>query len=191
MKYILVNMNHPISECSKSTQKEYEMRHDWVEKIIHWELCKKLKFDHKWSMYKQESVQENETHKIPWDFEIQTDPLISARRPDLMIVNKKKRTRRIVDFADPADHRVKSKENEKRDKYLDLTREIKKEKTMEYVGDGDTNCGLGTISKCFLKSKDIYRNHPDNSLIKIGQNTEKSPGDNRKLVVTQAPVKDH
>ena len=24
-------------------QKEYKTRHDWVEKIIHWELCKKIK----------------------------------------------------------------------------------------------------------------------------------------------------
>ena len=39
---------------------------------------------------KPESLQENETHKILWDCEIQTDHLISARRPDLMTVNKKR-----------------------------------------------------------------------------------------------------
>ena len=33
------------------------------------------------------SVQENETHKLLWDFEIQTDHLISARRPELIIIN--------------------------------------------------------------------------------------------------------
>ena len=32
-----------ISEFSKLTQKEYKNRHDWAE-VIHWELCKKLKF---------------------------------------------------------------------------------------------------------------------------------------------------
>ena len=42
-----------------------------------------------------------------------------------MIVNKKKRTYRIVGFDVPADHRVKVKESEKRDKYLDLIREQK------------------------------------------------------------------
>ena len=45
------------------------------------------------------------------------DHLISARRPDLAIINKKKRTCRMVDFAFPADHRVKLKENEK-EKYV-------------------------------------------------------------------------
>ena len=54
-----------------------------------------------------------------------TDHLISARRPDLIIINKKKRTCKIVDFAVPADHRIKLKECEKKDKYLDLTRELK------------------------------------------------------------------
>ena len=35
-------------------------------------LCQKLKFDHTTKWYKRKSVQENETHKIIWDFGIQT-----------------------------------------------------------------------------------------------------------------------
>ena len=42
-------------------------------------------------MHNPASVLENDTHKLPWDFDIQTDHLISARRPDLIIINKKKR----------------------------------------------------------------------------------------------------
>ena len=41
-------------------------------------------------------------------FQIQTDHLILARRPNLIIVNKK-----IVDFTFPATHKVKLKENKK------------------------------------------------------------------------------
>ena len=37
-------------------------------------------------MHKPESSQENETHKILWDFEIESDPPISARRPDLVLI---------------------------------------------------------------------------------------------------------
>ena len=36
------------------------------------------------------------------------------------------RTCKMVDFAVPGDHRVKLKENEKKDKYLDLVRKLKK-----------------------------------------------------------------
>ena len=40
-------INHIISDCSKLAQKVYKTRHEWVEgKVIHWELCKKFKFDH-------------------------------------------------------------------------------------------------------------------------------------------------
>ena len=39
---------------------------------------------------------------------------------------QKKRTSKIMNFAVPADHRVKLKKNEKRDKYLDLARELNK-----------------------------------------------------------------
>ena len=39
-------INHIISECSKLAQKEYKTRHDLFGKVIHWEMCKKLKFDH-------------------------------------------------------------------------------------------------------------------------------------------------
>ena len=44
----------------------------------------------------------------------------------------------MVDFAVPVDHRIKLKECEKKDKYLDLARELKK--TMEHAGDNYTNC---------------------------------------------------
>ena len=86
-------INNLMSECSKLTKKEYKTRHDWVGKVIHWELCKKLKSYHtnKWYMHNSEFVLENETCKIPWNFEIQIDHLISARRPDQAIINNKKK----------------------------------------------------------------------------------------------------
>ena len=42
-------INHIVSECSKLAQ-EYKARHDWVGKVIHWEMCKKFKYDYtnKW-----------------------------------------------------------------------------------------------------------------------------------------------
>ena len=40
-------------------------------------------------MLNQASVLENDIHKLLWDFDIQTDHLISARRPDVIIINKK------------------------------------------------------------------------------------------------------
>ena len=64
-------------------------------------------------MHNPESVLEHEMHKLFWDFEIQTDHLISAKQPDLVKVNKKKRSCQTVDFAVSANHIVKLKENKK------------------------------------------------------------------------------
>ena len=85
-------INHVISECSKLAQREYKARHDWVGKVIHREMCKKFKFDNtnKWYMHNPVPVLENDSHKLLWDFDIQTDHLIPARRPDLIIINNKK-----------------------------------------------------------------------------------------------------
>ena len=73
-------------------------------------------------MHNPEPVLENETQNS-LEFEIQTDHLISARRLYREIVDKKKRE---PDFAVPVDHRVKLKDSEKRNKYQDLSRELRK-----------------------------------------------------------------
>ena len=61
------------------------------------DMCKKFKFDDadKWYMHNPAPVLENDTHKLLWDFDIQTDHLISARRPDLIIINKKKKSAKL------------------------------------------------------------------------------------------------
>ena len=53
--------NHIISQCTKLTQKEYKTRHEWMGKVIHWELCKKFKVDdgNKLYIHNTASVLEN------------------------------------------------------------------------------------------------------------------------------------
>ena len=87
-------------------------------------------------------------HKLLWDFDIQTDHLFSARQPDLIIINNnKKENFQIVDFTVLADHRIKLKENEKIDKYLDLARELKKLWNMKVTVIPIVIGALGTLTK--------------------------------------------
>ena len=91
--------------------------------MIHSEFCKKLKWDHanKWYIQNPAAVLENDRHKLLLDFDIQTDHLISARRPDLIIINNnKKRSCKIVYFVFPVDQRIKLKESENRISTLTL-----------------------------------------------------------------------
>ena len=102
-------------------------------------------------MHNPALVLENDTHKLLWDFNIQTDHLIPTRRPDLIIINKKKRICKIVDFAVPADHRINLKESAKKDKYLDLARELKKLWNMKMMIVPIMIGAYGTITKGLLK----------------------------------------
>ena len=61
-------VNNIINECNKLVQKEYKTRHDWEGIVIHWKLCKRLKFDHADRWHKPESVLKNETNEILWAF---------------------------------------------------------------------------------------------------------------------------
>ena len=67
-----------------------------------------------------------------------------------MIINKK-RISKIVDFAVPADHRIKLKECEKKDKYLDLARKLKKLWKMKVTFIPIVIGAFGTITKRLLK----------------------------------------
>ena len=70
---------------------------------------------------------------------------------------------------------------------------------MEHEGDSDTNnnwCPGNNPQKIGkgsgrLRNQRTSRNYPDNSITKISHNTEKSPGDLRRLAVTQTPEKNH
>ena len=127
-----------------------------------------------------------------------TAHLISAKRPELIIINKKERTCKIVEFAVPADHRIKLKEWEKKDKYLDLTRELKKLWNIQVTIIPIVIGPFGTVTKGLQKGLEDLEvgggasgDHPNYYIIENGQNTEKSPIDLRRLAVTQTSVKNH
>ena len=102
-------------------------------------------------MHNPAPVRENDIQKILWNFNIQTDHLIPARRPDLIMINKKMRISKIVDFAITVDHRINRKECEKKDKYLELAGEFKKLWNMEVTIVPIVIGALGTIAKGLLK----------------------------------------
>ena len=53
---------------------------------------------------------------------------------------------------------------------------------------------FGTVTKGLLKGRGSWwtsGDHPNNYIFEDSQNTERSPGDLRRLAVTQNPVEDH
>ena len=100
-------------------------------------------------------------------------------------------------------HRVKLKESEKKDKYLDLARKLKK--TVEHESDVYTNCNLcswyshGRIIKGTggIGNKRTRRDSSNYNIVEIGQDTKSlqevssCPGDLGRLAVTQTSENDH
>ena len=103
-----------------------------------------------------------------------------------------------MDFAVPADRRVKLKEREKKDKYLDHARELEKMWNIKVTFIPIIIGALGTVTEGLLKelggglgNKRTSEDNPYYYTIGIGQNTEKSPGDLRRLFGSQTSVWDH
>ena len=94
-----------------------------------------IKSDHmnKWYMHNPAPVLENNTHKL-LDFDIQTDRLISARKPDLKRINKKQKLQNCR-LAVPADLRIKLKEVKRR---ISTSTLLGNWKTMEHQSDNYT-----------------------------------------------------
>ena len=77
-----------------------------------------------WYEHAPEGAVENEEIEVLWDINIQCDILILARRPDLIVIDKKEQKGIIIDIAVPADVRVEEKE--KVEKYQDLKKETRR-----------------------------------------------------------------
>ena len=120
------SIDHIVSGCSKLAQ-EYKRRHDKLRKKVHWKLARKFNFEagDTWYDHEPESGLENKDYKILWNFSIQTDHVIEAWRPDLVVLDKKERSCKINDFVVPGDSRIE-KENDKIEKYQNLRRKLQK-----------------------------------------------------------------
>ena len=124
-------VNHIINECSKLTQNEFKTWLEWVGKGIHWELCKKFKFDHtnKWYMHKPDSLQE----KGLWDFEIQTDHQNPGQKTKPSFKEDKKEKMWILLF-----QRIVQCNKRKRNHKQIVKLCLRAEKAVEHESDGDT-----------------------------------------------------
>ena len=77
-----------------------------------------------------------------------TDHIITARRPDIIFIDKKHHECQIIDFLIiPYNTRVDDKEVEKIEKYLDLARELKKLWNMKVIVVRLVVGALGTPAK--------------------------------------------
>ena len=96
-------------------------------------------------MLNLESVLESETHRIWGGVEILKDNLMLARWPDIL----ESTTKNVR-----ADHRVKLKESEKKKKYQDFARELKKLRNMKMIAILNVIDVLGKVTRGLIQGLD-------------------------------------
>jgi hypothetical protein len=94
------------------------MRHNKVCAYLLYSICKPLGFEitDKWYTHMPKPVHEGHI-AVLWNQAVHTDREFTANRPDILIKNKKEKTRTLIDVAIPADRNVVQKEAKKKLKY--------------------------------------------------------------------------
>ena len=80
------SIRYLVGECGKLAQRKYKKRHDNGVRYVHWQLCNKGGLEEQ-----RGAVIENDNYKLLWDFTIQCDRIMEARRPGIVFVDKKKK----------------------------------------------------------------------------------------------------
>ena len=134
-------------------------RHNAVASTLHWSLYKQMNFEKAeyWWEHQPEPAMENEDYKLLYDFNIRTDKKISARRPDIVVVDKNERRTTLFDVACTWDKNVEDKDTEKINKYQDLKIDLQRiwetPVTVVPVVLGVLGAASNILNKCLLKLK--------------------------------------
>jgi len=119
---------HLLSTCPYLAGTQYVHRHNSVALSLHRGICSHYGFqtcEKPW-MYAPQPVIESKDIKILWDFEVKTDHVISARRPDIIVLDYQKKCGLLINVSIPANINIIEKEKEKILKYQDLRIELQK-----------------------------------------------------------------
>ena len=125
--------SHILSGCSKVAQSLYKARHDRMLRPIYQHLLQKSNFqecnnEKPWYMQSiPKAVVENENAKILWDtpFQLERAPENGANNIDIAVLDMQGKTSLLIEGTVCQVRRIKEKTPMKREKYIDLRKEIK------------------------------------------------------------------
>ena len=148
-------IHHITSGCPIYAQSLYLMRHNNVARYIHHRIASSFSLledtSVAWYNHKPLPVIENDVIKVLWDFNIQTDKHVTSNRPDIVIVDKKEKSLKLIDVSIPNDINIVSKKIEKIEKYANLSIGLKELWGMKTVEIIPLVIGCtGTVDKKFV-----------------------------------------
>jgi len=107
--------DHIVAGCPELAKTDYLHRHNKAATYLHWNICKEFNIDtkSKWYEHEPQTVSEKDHITILWGLSIQTDREIKAKRPDIVIKNKKEKSCLLIDMAIPTNRNTSVKVTEK------------------------------------------------------------------------------
>lgn len=129
-------IEHLLCSCTPLANTDYMRRHNNVAKILHQAIARLYDDDADFTPYYNytpPNVIDTDEIKLYWDRTVLTDRTVAHNRPDITLTLKKKKTTYLVDVAVPAPANVKMKYNEKIQKYLPLSQDIRNTWQQEVV----------------------------------------------------------
>ena len=87
---------------------DYKRRHDNVARYVHCNCVGRPKWN---GQISGTNTLQSKWYKIQvlWDFSVQCDRMVEARRPDIIFVDKQAKVAKIINIVIPGDARVKTK----------------------------------------------------------------------------------
>ena len=151
------SVSHLTSECSKLAQRDYKRPHDNVAWYMHWQLCGKAELEraHKWYNHTPGRVVESEGLKGLWDFNVQFDRMVKARKPEIIFFDKQAKEAKIIDIAIPHRRCMNKRQRAGENREVPTSsRSIRKDVEAE-ESDGCANCNQ-SIRSCIRHVLEIY-----------------------------------
>lgn len=147
------HISHLVSGCEALAATEYLQRHNRVAGYVHWRILMHLKVPvvEKYYLHEPDKVVKTENQVIMWDHAVTTDRKVVANRPDIIVLDNKRKACLIIDIAIPDDVNVSKKETEKRLKYQDIKIEISRMWQVKARVIAVVVGALGTVSDNFRK----------------------------------------
>ena len=139
----------------------YIMRHNNVARYINHRIASSFSLlegtSGAWYNHELLPVIENDVIKVLWDFDIQTDKHVTSNRPDIVIVDKKEKSLKLIDVSIPNDMNIVSKRIKKIEKYANFSIELKELWGMKTVETIPVVIGCtGTVDKKFVNYVDKF-----------------------------------
>lgn len=119
-------VDHLATQCDRMLYHDYMRRHNEVVRCIHLLLCNKFGITRRKKL-RSHSVQEvvsNQNVEIRVDTRVQTSVKIQANKPDIVVIDKKRKEITIIEVGITSQDQLQNVETEKKRKYDVLANEL-------------------------------------------------------------------